>query len=717
MRGFRTLIVGSVAVLAAAFATTLATPTPAGAVTPPAAPYTALVLDGGATSQVLDPSNATFSVQNFAGSSFSMMVASKAHPTITFRFMVYAYQGTFGLGTHPTEFPSYDGDHLSMMADWYAGGCSGTGTITVLEMTDTAFAATFEIDPADPATNVLYCSAGEVGQVRWNSGVGYKAAPADHQYLNFGGDATATTIPKQSITVTGNGTDPITFGTAAVEGTNPAQFTVTADSCSGVTLALGQTCTMTVGAFSDHAAIYDAVLKLPDNSNAGEQRFALQLTTQIGMAGTYYPLTPTRLVDTRSGEGSQYGAKKGPLHAGGVVHLHFSQDNWFMPANGISAVVLNVTVTSSTSSGYLTLYPTGKARPTASSVNYAKGWTGANSVTVATGTGGNIDIYSSGGNPQLIVDIVGIYAGSDALQYENCNYETCGAGGQFRKVQLQRILDTRLSLKGKQLSAGYYQPVVVNYGTGINPHIRALAVNVTAVGPKGSGYLTTWGGSDGRLIPGTSTVNYAKGHNVPNMAIVPVAPCDSCTGSYHNLPAISVYTPVQTDVVIDIVGIFDDGTLSDGLRFNPLMPSRIADSRYDIGTSGALGPGGIATVAAPASVLGAGTEALALNITAVAPSASTYVSVWPAGDSQPTSSTLNPAAHQTVPNAAISFLGAGNAIDIYNHAGTTDFLVDVVGNFYLYPPTASAGARSPAATQSGPANLRATVVPMTPRQR
>ena len=53
-----------------------------------------------------------------------------------------------------------------------------------------------------------------------------------------------------------------------------------------------------------------------------------------------------------------------------------------------------MTATGPTGSSYLTAFPTGVARPTASNLNFPPGWTGANAVTVPVGTGGQVDIYN-----------------------------------------------------------------------------------------------------------------------------------------------------------------------------------------------------------------------------------------------------------------------------------------------------------------------------------
>jgi hypothetical protein len=187
-------------------------------------------------------------------------------------------------------------------------------------------------------------------------------------------------------------------------------------------------------------------------------------------------------------------------------------------------------------------------------------------------------------------------------------------------------------------------------------------------------------------------VNYTQGGVTPNFAIVPVGPCTICTGKYYGLPSISIYSPQTTDLVVDVVGLIDDGTLADGLRFTPQTPQRIVDSRSALGMPGPLGSAATATVTAPGSVLPAATQALMLNATGIQPTANTYMSLWPTGLARPTVSTLNLGTGQIAANASLTLLGgsAANQFNVYNNNGTANAVVDVVGAFWLYPGTASA---------------------------
>ena len=72
-------------------------------------------------------------------------------------------------------------------------------------------------------------------------------------------------------------------------------------------------------------------------------------------------------------------------------------------------MVLNLTAVATTSAGYFTMFPGGTSRPTASSINFPKGWTGANMVTVPVGADGTIALYNYGGAAHAVIDVLGWY--------------------------------------------------------------------------------------------------------------------------------------------------------------------------------------------------------------------------------------------------------------------------------------------------------------------
>ncbi|MER7889293.1 choice-of-anchor D domain-containing protein [Micromonospora sp. NPDC094482] len=499
--------------------------------------------------------------------------------------------------------------------------------------------------------------------------------------LAFGDQYIAETGSTQSVTVTGTGDTAITFGAATIGGTDASSFTVKADTCKGVTLAKNQTCRVDVSAKAGGKGARSATLQLPNNSLTNPRTVPLTLNGVVGARGTYYPLTPARIMDTRTGTG----APKAKVGTNGTVNLQVTGRGG-VPSSGVGAVVLNVTVTEPTASSFLTVYPAGQAKPTASSLNFQRGWIRSNSVTVAVGAGGKVAINNLSGYTHVIVDVLGYYA-SDNTPLIN----TGQLGGQLQPVPPLRVFDSR-SDWGTKLPAENQVRVAVNYGTDANWRMKAVVLNITAVSPSSNGFLTAWNGEWPE--PKTSTVNYTGGSVTPNLAIVPVRHCYDCPWG-SEFPTFGVYTLKDTHVIVDIVGFLDDSSLADGLRFNPKTPTRIVDSRKGQGLPSSLGAGRTGTVTTPGALLTGGTHALALNVTAVTPTANTFLKLWPNGISginQPDVSNVNATAGQIVANAAITQLGPTNQFNVYNHLGTTAVVADVVGTFWRYPGTASGAA-------------------------
>src|SRR5665648_1212526 len=131
----------------------------------------------------------------------------------------------------------------------------------------------------------------------------------------------------------------------------------------------------------------------------------------VNTPGSYTPLSPSRLLDTRFG----VGAPSAAVAPGGTVHLQVTGRGG-VPASGVSAVVLNVTVTSPTSTGYLTVYGDGTAHPGVSNLNFVPGQTVPNLVIAPVGANGKVALYNgSGGTVQLLADVSGWFRTTDAV--------------------------------------------------------------------------------------------------------------------------------------------------------------------------------------------------------------------------------------------------------------------------------------------------------------
>jgi hypothetical protein len=134
---------------------------------------------------------------------------------------------------------------------------------------------------------------------------------------------------------------------------------------------------------------------------------AADITGYISTASGVVSLDPARLLDTRpTGETIDGEFEKGgKLPAGGMIELDVL-DRGGVPASGVGAVVLNVTMIRPDGNGFVTVYPCG-TRPLASSTNAPTGGGAvANEVIAKLSPTGTVRLYSSTPT-NLAADITG----------------------------------------------------------------------------------------------------------------------------------------------------------------------------------------------------------------------------------------------------------------------------------------------------------------------
>jgi subtilisin family serine protease len=131
--------------------------------------------------------------------------------------------------------------------------------------------------------------------------------------------------------------------------------------------------------------------------------------------------------------------------------------------------------------------------------------------------------------------------------------------------------------------------------------------------------------------------------------------------------------------------------------FVPINPYRALDSRN--GTGGVAGPIGagqtISVQMAGRGGMPARMSAVALNITVTDPSANGFITAYPGGTPLPGTSNVNYAPGQTVPNFAVTPVGADGTINFTNtSSGTVSLIADVSGYYLTGTPTVP-GALTP----------------------
>lgn len=374
----------------------------------------------------------------------------------------------------------------------------------------------------------------------------------------------------------------------------------------------------------------------------------------------FHPLEPARILETRWGFGAP---SAGPIGAGATLTLQVTGRGG-VPPTGVSAVVLNLTAVDPTAEGHLTAWPAdGGARPLASNVNVHPARTVANLAVVKVGPTGAVNLFNAAGRTDVVTDVAGWY-GKDAA-----------SGTMFTGLTPARIVDTRFGTGAPvaRLNQDRTLPVQVTGRGGVPATgVSAVVLNVTVVDPSApEGYLTAW--PAGLARPYASNLNFYAGQTVPNVVVAKVG--DGGVVNVYNSAGL-------IDVVVDVTGWYGPEGGSTGSGFSGVPPARILDTRYgngaplrpvDAGATLSLqvtGRGGI-----PAT----GVAAVALNVTAVNPTATSFVTAWPAGVGRPLASNLNLTVNRTVANMVFVKVGTGGAVNLYNAAGRTDVVVDVAG--------------------------------------
>ncbi|WP_461165381.1 RHS repeat-associated core domain-containing protein [Arthrobacter sp. R4-81] len=402
-------------------------------------------------------------------------------------------------------------------------------------------------------------------------------------------------------------------------------------------------------------------------------------------AGAFVAKTPFRQLDTRNGTGGV----TGPVGAGQTVRLKVTGKGG-IPATGVSAVALNITVTAPTADGNITAYAGGTPQPSTSNVNFVAGETTPNFAITPVGADGTVSFTNnSNGTVHLIADTSGYFlAGTPTV------------AGAFDAKTPFRQLDTRNGTGGVTGPVGAGQTVRLKVtGKGGIPAsgVSAVALNITVTAPTAAGNITAYAG--GTPQPSTSNVNFVAGETTPNFAITPVG-ADG-TVSFTNNSNGTVH------LLADTSGYYLAGTPTDPGAFDAKTPFRQLDTRN--GTGGVTGPVGAGQtvrlkVTGKGGIPATGVSAVALNITVTAPTTAGNITAYAGGTPQPSTSNVNFVAGQTTPNFAITPVGADGTVSFTNNSNGTVHLIADTSGYYLPPATGQPGPHRLQSLTSTPAS-------------
>lgn len=344
--------------------------------------------------------------------------------------------------------------------------------------------------------------------------------------------------------------------------------------------------------------------------------------------------SPSRLLDTR-----QAGAAGRP-GAGDQLRIPVAGFAG-VPGDAVAAI-LNVVAVGPTSNGYLSVTPCTDVAPSdrTSSLNFTAGKNIANSTIATLADNGDICIFSSAPT-DVVVDVTGSIGPSGSV----------GLGD----TTVRRLVDTR---NGTGLSGrlGQDRRIEIFFDDVLHPDTTAIALNLTAISPAGTGFVTLddCGSGTGQ----TAALNYSAGENRGNNGVFALSERQSlCFGNTAPL-----------DLTMDLTGQFQP----DGLTFLPAEPVRVLDTR----SSSTLAARSSLSYDIP-SAGGEAVSAASVNIASAGHPRAGYVTSWGCGP-MPESSALNPVAGQVTANGALVAVDASGSSCLFHSAGG-ELIVDLSG--------------------------------------
>ncbi len=253
---------------------------------------------------------------------------------------------------------------------------------------------------------------------------------------------------------------------------------------------------------------------------------------QASGAYEFYPLTPCRVVDTRSTSTLTGGLGPPSFGTNEARPLPILSSTCFQHLpNQPLAYSFNVTVAPyppGQSLNYLTIWPTGEQQPYVSTLNNGTAGIVANAAIVPAAANGDVSVYT--------------YNSTDVIIDTNGYFAAPGTGYSFYPTAPCRAYDSRNN--GGQSFTGTRTVNIVGSPCAPPSNAKAYVFNATVVPSPTLPYLTLW--AHGQTMPVVSTLNAYDGFITSNMAIVP-----NTDGSTDALAAQG-----YTQLILDISGYF-----------------------------------------------------------------------------------------------------------------------------------------------------------------
>jgi hypothetical protein len=488
--------------------------------------------------------------------------------------------------------------------------------------------------------------------------VGYTACPGRYLYPYLGGirsgaaQYTAAAITNPSLSTAGG-----TAGAASATvraGTLTAQsYRVSVVDCYGRTVTTagsGRTSTRTgfsatwngnVHGVPARPGVYD--LRVDSSSATGTARPWSQEYTVYpprpaaaptgGMSsgtGGFVPVTPTRLLDTRSGASL-------PLGPGGRIDVPVTGRAGIPGAkNGTTAVLLSVSAVCPSRGTFTRVWPTGQSEPSTSNLNTPTRAARTTTVVAPVGALGQVSLSGGGGVMNLVVDVLGYFSTNSASRFGATTlrvHDSTWFSGQTRTFSL---------------------PALAGIPAG---NVDAVVATVAAVSPSRAGFVQN------RLGSAYATVlNYRAGADEVNQVVLPV----------RNGKITLTNGGSRVRLIVDVVGVFTS-TSATRQRVAAVSPKRAYDGYLGTGsTHDVLVRGGSTGVPADAGTV-------LVNLTAAGGASATGVTAWPASGGRPIRVDVYSAVRDDHAGMSWVPVGKDGKITVRNSSGSHRVIVDIVG--------------------------------------
>jgi uncharacterized repeat protein (TIGR02543 family) len=213
--------------------------------------------------------------------------------------------------------------------------------------------------------------------------------------------------------------------------------------------------------------------------------------------------------------------------------------------------------------------------------------------------------------------------------------------------------------------------LTMNQNQSVTANFTLRQFNTLTVTIVGNGTVRS---TDGTInCPGTCTFSYFHGTQVTLNAVPDLGwRFSGWTGACTGTGPCNVF--MNDNLAVSAVFV-EPGH---GLQFNALPPCRVVDTR----ASGPIQGGTSQSFNLPQLGCGIPSDAAAysLNVTVVPRGRLGFLTIWPAGEAQPSVSTLNSPDGRVKANAAIVPAGTQGAVSVYV-TNTTDVILDINGYF------------------------------------